>query len=255
MYRRRSVSTKSILDREEVITVCGQKFRVFVYLEKRYDCRAAIGAKGIHIRIATYLNVARREQEYLTLISWARKYIIENKLYIKTPQFRQYNNNDIFSIAGHDFKIKIEYRDAKTSTAHLKDGVIYMQLSYGMKPIGEMRHKSYLVARLIGNAFTPIIEQRLHRLNAEHFGKKIKRVTLRNNATNWGSCSYDGHISISSRLLFAPQSVIDYILIHELAHLVEHNHSDKFWRLVESAMPDYRKAEQWLEKNGNQCMF
>lgn len=255
MYRRRSVSTKSVLEREEVITVVDQKFRVFVYLEKRYDCRASIGVKGIHIRIAAYLNTKQREKEYETLIEWARKYIVENKLYIKTPQFRQYNNDDIFSIAGHDFKIKIDYHEKGSSSAHLKNGVIYMQLSNGMKPIGEMRHKSYLVARLIGNAFTPIVEKRLHELNKEFFGKKIKRVTLRNNSTNWGSCSYDGHISISSRLLFAPQEVMDYILIHELAHLVEHNHSDKFWKLVESVKPDYAKAEKWLEKNGNQCMF
>ena len=255
MYRRRSVSTNSVLQREEVITVAGQKFRVFVYLEKRYDCRASIGVKGIHIRIAAYLNAERREKEYNTLIQWARDYILENKLYIKTPQYRQYNNNDIFSIAGHDFKIKIAYHDKPTSTAYLKNKVIYMYLSKGMQPIGEMRHKSYLVARLIGNAFTPIVEERLHMLNAQYFGKKIKRVTLRNNSTNWGSCSYDGHISISSRLLFAPRDVMEYILIHELAHLVEHNHSDRFWKLVESIRPDYRRAEKWLEKHGNQCMF
>ncbi|MFN3940355.1 MAG: M48 family metallopeptidase [Chitinophagales bacterium] len=118
-----------------------------------------------------------------------------------------------------------------------------------------MRHKSYLISRIIGNAFTPVIAGRLEHLNALYFKKRIKKVTLRNNATNWGSCSYDGHISISSRLLFAPPEVVDYILIHELAHLVEHNHSDRFWRLVESVMPAYKKAEKWLEVNGNQCMF
>lgn len=255
MYRRRSVSTKSILDREEVITVSGQKFRVFVYHEKRWDCRASIGVKGIHIRLAAYLSAKQKEKEYETLIQWARNYIVENKLYIKTPQYRQYNNNDVFAIGGHEFRIKIEYVDNQNSTAYLKNGTIYLQLAKGMKPIGEMRHKSYLVARIIGNAFTPIVEEKIHRLNAKYFKRKIKKITLRNNSTNWGSCSYDGHISVSSRLLFAPAEVMEYILIHELSHLVEHNHSDRFWRLVESIMPDYRKAEKWLEKNGDQCMF
>lgn len=255
MYRRRSVSTKSILIREEILEVARRKFRVFVYLERRYDCRAAIGVKGIHIRLATYLSAQAREKEYSKLLSWAREYILENKLYIKTPQYRQYNNNDIFTIAGKQFTIKINYHESQKSTASLKNNVIHLQISKGMQPMGEMRHKSYLVSRIIGNAFTPIITNRLQHLNALYFHKRIKKVTLRNNATNWGSCSYDGHISISSRLLFAPPDVVDYILIHELAHLVEHNHSDKFWKLVESVMPEYTKAEKWLEVNGNQCMF
>jgi predicted metal-dependent hydrolase len=92
-------------------------------------------------------------------------------------------------------------------------------------------------------------------LNDIHFGKPIKKLRIRDNISNWGSCSHDGNISISARLLFAPPEVIDYILIHELAHLVELNHSNRFWKLVEKAMPGYELAEEWLRKNGDQCIF
>jgi predicted metal-dependent hydrolase len=55
--------------------------------------------------------------------------------------------------------------------------------------------------------------------------------------------------------LFAPKDVFDYICIHELAHLVEQNHSDKFWALVEKAMPDYMEKEKWLKENRGLCKF
>jgi predicted metal-dependent hydrolase len=56
-------------------------------------------------------------------------------------------------------------------------------------------------------------------------------------------------------LLFAPAEVIDYIIIHELAHLVEMNHSDRFWALVAAAMPDYVEKERWLKVNDHHCQF
>ena len=78
---------------------------------------------------------------------------------------------------------------------------------------------------------------------------------MRDNVTSWGSCTWDGNITISTRLLFAPPEVIDYVLVHELAHLVEHNHSDRFWKIVEKIMPGYMLAESWLYKNGGSCIF
>jgi len=56
-------------------------------------------------------------------------------------------------------------------------------------------------------------------------------------------------------LLFAPDEVIDYVCIHELAHLKERNHSPEFWKLVEGALPDYREKEKWLKENSDQCWF
>ena len=93
---------------------------------------------------------------------------------------------------------------------------------------------------MVGNAFLPEIRRRLEELNVQHFQKAIGKVRLRNNTSNWGSCSMMV-ISASARIALRPWPAIDYVLIHELAHLVEHNHSDRFWKQVEQAMPDYRK--------------
>ncbi len=78
-----------------------------------------------------------------------------------------------------------------------------------------------------------------------------KKVKLRNQKTRWGSCTSRGSIQINWRLIGAPLSVIDYILIHELAHLKHMNHSSDFWALVQKHCPEYEQSEKWLkEKQG-----
>jgi len=81
-------------------------------------------------------------------------------------------------------------------------------------------------------------------------GLAVHRVTIRNQRSRWGSCSPRGHITLNFRLMLMPPDVREYILIHELMHLKQPNHSIRFWRLVEVACPGFRDAERWLKKNG-----
>lgn len=78
-------------------------------------------------------------------------------------------------------------------------------------------------------------------------GLDVARVSVRNQRTRWGSCSNRRIISLNWRLVQAPEFVRDYILLHELMHLREMNHSKRYWKLVADAVPDYQKAEAWLK--------
>ena len=78
---------------------------------------------------------------------------------------------------------------------------------------------------------------------------------LKYNTSSWGTCSSSKNINLSTRLLFAPDGVIEYVCIHELAHMLEMNHSERFWNLVERAMPDYKEKIDWLKQNEDQCWF
>ena len=84
-------------------------------------------------------------------------------------------------------------------------------------------------------------------------GVTIHRVTVRAQKTRWGSCSARGTISLNWRLIQAPPQVRDYLIIHELMHRREMNHSARFWKLVAEACPEYRVAEQWLKKIRLEC--
>jgi predicted metal-dependent hydrolase len=82
-------------------------------------------------------------------------------------------------------------------------------------------------------------------------GVDVKQVVVRNQRSRWGSCSAAGTISLNWRLVQTPDSVRDYIIYHELMHLREMNHSDRFWQRVAEVCPGWRDAERWLKRNGS----
>jgi predicted metal-dependent hydrolase len=79
----------------------------------------------------------------------------------------------------------------------------------------------------------------------------IERIGVRDTASRWGSCSSDGALSYSWRLIFAPPFVLDYLAAHEVAHCRELNHSARFWKIVDQLTPERRRAEAWLKAHGN----
>ena len=91
----------------------------------------------------------------------------------------------------------------------------------------------------------------------EHFApmlgdKRPGRITIREQKTRWGSCSRKANLNFNWKLIRAPQEALDYVVIHELCHLYEFNHSPRFWRLVASVQPDYAVWKTWLAQNGRQ---
>jgi predicted metal-dependent hydrolase len=90
---------------------------------------------------------------------------------------------------------------------------------------------------------------RLHELARAH-SLTVRRISIRNQRSRWGSCSHSGAIALNFRLVQAPDAIRDYVLVHELMHLKQQNHSRRFWRLVETACPDFRAAERWLRTEG-----
>ena len=80
----------------------------------------------------------------------------------------------------------------------------------------------------------------------------FKRVTIRDQKTRWGSCSSKHNLNFNWKLIQAPPEALDYVVIHELCHLIEFNHSRRFWKLVEEQMPEYEAWKKWLKDHGNE---
>lgn len=81
------------------------------------------------------------------------------------------------------------------------------------------------------------------------------KITIRTCKSRWGSCSAAGRVMFNWKIIMAPQSVIDYLVVHELCHLLEPNHSARFWEQVGKVLPDYRVQRQWLWQNGRYLDF
>ncbi len=86
---------------------------------------------------------------------------------------------------------------------------------------------------------------------AETLGVKVKRISIRDQSSRWGSCTSAGSLSFSWRLILAPGYVLDYLAAHEVAHLVEMNHSARFWKVVAKICPLTERAKGWLDTHGN----
>lgn len=89
---------------------------------------------------------------------------------------------------------------------------------------------------------------------ADALGVEVNRIQIRDQRTRWGSCSPAGNLSFNWRLVLAPLEVLDYVVVHEVCHLREPNHSRRFWRLVESRRPHWRGQKAWLDAHGPELL-
>ena len=90
---------------------------------------------------------------------------------------------------------------------------------------------------------------------ADIIGVDYGRITIRMQKSRWGSCSFKGNLNFNCLLMNAPEEILDYVIVHELCHRKEMNHSPRFWAHVESVLPDYKKCRKWLKDHGNELYF
>ena len=84
---------------------------------------------------------------------------------------------------------------------------------------------------------------------AEKMGVRYQKITITSARTRWGCCTRDNRLRYSYRLIFTPKEIIEYVVVHELAHIVQKNHSPAFWAVVESQIPDWKQKRKWLRQN------
>lgn len=226
-----------------------------IYREHRQNVRASIGKTAAILRMPILIP----QNEEAKHIQWFKDWVNQQfqNQYKLENRFKKsdYKTGDMLLVMGQQFLLNITYSDKKSHSATIKGEIIYLKLSHNDSPIHLQKSIKHLISRILAQTFLPQISERVHQLNNTFFQKKIKSVNLKYNQSNWGSCSTKGNINLSTRLLLAPGDVRDYVIIHELAHLVEMNHSKRFWAQVAKADPDYKKKEKWLTDFGYQCDF
>ena len=248
-------SQKVVEEKERVdafeINVGDLAVPVKILFEDRFNNRVTVNSNGITIKISAKQPKEEQRKNIDYFLKWAKEKLGSKPELLDFLPQRKYMNGEVIRIGGYDFFISIFFQDQKKSTAKIFNNQIVISLAKGLSAEAQANTNSYLVCKCLTKFFQPIITERIHELNSRYFGKHINSVKLKYNTSNWGSCSTQGNINISLRLLFAPQDVIDYVLIHELAHLIHPNHSNRFWNLVEKIMPSYRDKEKFLNDNNH----
>jgi predicted metal-dependent hydrolase len=153
------------------------------------------------------------------------------------------------------YRLHVQLLDKKTDSARLEGSDIHLRLSSRRSEGERQTQTGRLIARCIAAEHLPELQTRLQRWNDRCFGRKLGTIRFKNNRSNWGSCSRKGNINISTRLLLAPEKILDYVCVHELAHLIQPKHGPEFWRIVGRILPDYPERRRWLRENGKNCCF
>lgn len=148
------------------------------------------------------------------------------------------------SIYGNEYTVAILNCSARRPEIELTGSELRVALPVGYK--GEVKDA---VKEWIRGQAAPVIQREAETL-AREIGVRYKRLTIRDQRTKWGSCSRNGNLSFNWRLILFPPDVLRYVVIHELCHLKQFNHSTRFWQLVERFDPTYTNSVEWLKTNG-----
>ena len=224
--------------------------------ERRRNIRYSITGKSINVLIPKGIISHSVENILKEVEEWAHAEFTKNPDLLNRFRVIVYENGEFIRVFGKDFKLLIFEENRKGLSGKVVDHQ-YIELRVPQGADENLLHKAIgqLLSRVLSDYFHKDIVKRVQHYNLTYFQEKIVSIRLKNNQSNWGSCSSKKNINLSSRLLFAPVEVLDYVIVHELAHLKEMNHSPRFWKIVRDVMPDYEDKEVWLKKHGHTLKF
>lgn len=237
------------------ITVNGTELPVEVVFEHRGGHRYSISRKCIRMRLPLGLAAPEVQRHLQELQNWVGKVAAKKTALLQPFTPKIYRGGEVLTVGKRQYVLDIVSEERGSHIGKLIGNTIALRLSSRASEAQRSKAVRTLLSRIVAGDFQAEIEQRVFSWNRRTFNRPIKGIFLKYNHSNWGSCSRNGNVNLSTRLLFAPEEVQDYVILHELAHLVELNHSDRFWSLIETFMPDYREREKWLNKHGGLCDF
>jgi predicted metal-dependent hydrolase len=238
------------------ISAAGLELPVEVSIERRNDIRFGITTKKrITLRLPYGVSAQVVQTQLARLETWIDEQIAQKPALLGHFTGKSYQSGDMLTVGQRRYILDLQTETRGTHTGRLIGDTIFLRLSESSTAANRNKAIRTLLSRVVAGDFYPEIYRRVLDINDRTVRKTIRSVNLKYNHTNWGSCSTGANVNLSTRLLFAPDQVQDYVILHELAHLVEHNHSDRFWAIVERFMPDYREKERWLKDNRALCDF
>ncbi|OAV43301.1 M48 family metallopeptidase [Lewinella sp. 4G2] len=248
---------RKVGERWTTLELDGLTVPVQVVLERgRRNIRASLASKALIIRVPDHLRGQERRAGIEDMLNWARA------TYQKKPEaFARFRTAAVadaytFTIQDETYRINVESHPLKHHTISKQaDGTLLALLYADDDRVESGKIIPKLLARYFANEHLPEVTKRVHELNERHFQRPVNSVKMSDTTSRWGSCSSKGNINLSSRLLLAPPEVLDAVIIHELAHLVEANHSSRFWAQVARALPDYKTYDRWLKEHGRSLSF
>ncbi len=174
--------------------------------------------------------------------NWINKTIRKHKEDSLKNTAKEFNSGEHFFYLGQPYPLEVFFEPFENA------GVVFWNNCFYLNAKENKDLKKHYFVSWYKNKARDFIHQRV-----DFFSGMLKlqpeNIRITSAESRWGSCSGDNNLAFSFRLIMAPPAVIDYVIVHELAHIKEKNHSPKFWQRVEAVMPEYRKHRRWLRDN------
>ncbi|HLG34383.1 MAG TPA: SprT family zinc-dependent metalloprotease [Bacteroidia bacterium] len=180
------------------------------------------------------INSVIREKKFLLF----KKLNHPNKYPIPKP-YKEFTNGESLMFLGKLYTLQLT--DDKTDEVKF-DNAFYIGKSHRAKA-NELMRKWYM-----SQAEEKLIPK--IKMFAERLGVRYNKIKIAELKFRWGSCTPKDNLNFNWRIIKAPVSVVDYIIVHELAHLLEPNHTPEFWNIISIQLPNYKRARHWLKENG-----
>jgi predicted metal-dependent hydrolase len=227
-----------------------------IIVERRNFSRISLGKKEIIIRIPKQITNSEKQKTIQKFLLWAKEQIQTKQIYSNIQTSTDYYQNRVLSIYGKEFIIQLNFiNEGKNKLSFRGDNTLHIYLLQRQSDEIKIKEIQRFLLRFTEKYFLSSIQQRTLYFNEHYFKESIEKVVLKHTISCWGSCTTKRRLLFSTKLLLAPTLVIDYVIVHELAHLKEMNHSAKFWEHVENAMPNYKSYRLWLKQHGNKLEF
>ncbi len=181
-----------------------------------------------------------------------RRIIIRRRVIHPDKTKITFRDGQTVSLMGNVFTISVsQATGSRYSTARAKDGMIRIKLAGDLGPKQHEKHISNLSRRALTRAVLPLLESKVRQFNDQYFRSELGSIRLKDNLSNWGSCSRQNNINLDFRLLFGPPEILDAVILHELTHTKHRNHSREYYNTLLSIMPNNRERLRWLRDNGH----
>ena len=200
--------------------------------------------KSVVVDAPANTSIDKVKSKVVKRAKWIRKQQRFFERYPPALPARKYISGEAFRYLGRQYTLKIEH--SIINEVKLLRGQLYVYATYkSPKHIKELVDAWYRerAERIFKERFSECLKQAQQRISVEHDGQ----FKLRAMKTRWGSCSVKSQIILNPELIAAHKECIDYVIIHELCHVIEHNHSKNFYKLLDKAMPDWEKRKDKLE--------
>jgi predicted metal-dependent hydrolase len=174
---------------------------------------------------------------------WIKNKILLQKKIKQLPK-KKFIDGEVFKFLGKDLILKININDVIRT--YIKNDYICLDLKNNSK---NNRDKIKKELELFYRSFSEKILKEKTLIESKKMNLKVEKIKVRSYKNRWGSCSSNGDISYNWKLIMAPEKIINYVIIHELCHLIHFNHSRNYWKEVSKKLPNYRKSKEWLKSN------